>query len=98
MTPSEMLVIQYGQEKIDKAREITRDWPTNHVLCFDRKPSRVFYRDLASRKEISTDFTEEHIDIAAHRLPRGDSACIEWDSLNYEALGRKFAVYTFRRK
>jgi hypothetical protein len=95
MTPHEMLVLQHGQEKIDKAKAIARDCPTGYVIVLDRKTGQVFYRDADS--QIPTDFTEEHVRIA-HSFPPGDPARIERDRLNSEASGGKFDVYTVRGK
>ena len=97
MTPDEMLVIQHGQEKVDKARAIAGDCQTGYLVFLDRDAGRVFYQDAHSRKQIPTDFTEEHVRIA-HSFPPGDPARIERDRLNSEASGGKFDVYTVKGK
>jgi hypothetical protein len=93
MTHDEMLVIQHGQEKIDKARAIAGDCQTGYLVFLDRETGRVFYQGTHSRKQVQTDFTREHVDIAWHGFQPDDPARIEWNRLNSEASGGKFDVY-----
>ncbi len=91
-------VLKRGREKVDKAKKIARDCPSGYFVFFDRKASRVFYRDAHSPKEILTDFTEEHIDIAHREFSDYDPAFLRWDKLNSEQWHGKFDVYTVKGK
>ena len=59
-----------------------------------RESGRVFYKDVHSSKEIPTDFTKAHIDIAWHDFPQHDAAHINLDKMNSDYSDGKFDVYT----
>jgi len=98
MTSYEMLDLSYGQDTVNKAREIAGHCETGHFVFVDRKNGRVFYRDAHSTKTIPTDFTKEHVEIAWHSFHPSDPFRISWDQLNSDASDGKFDVYTVKGK
>lgn len=97
MTHDESINLKWGQEKVDKARQIVRNCPTGYHVVYDEKAVLVFYWEVRSLKEIPTDFTGEHIEIAHRDFLPQDPDYIAFEPHNSK-LGSGFFVYSVKGK
>lgn len=87
------MIFRHEPEDVEKAREMVRKCPTDCFTVLDPESGRVSYRN-DSTKEIPTEFTEEHVEIAHHVFPKWGEDHIVLDRHN---TGR-FRVYLVKRK
>lgn len=92
-----MTILNHDTEILAECRQISRKCPTGYLVVHDQETNRVYYRDVHSPKEISTNFTEAHIRAAKDLSPQ-DPDRLDWDRGNSESAGIRFDVYTARGK
>ncbi|MBS1853330.1 MAG: hypothetical protein JST79_20715 [Acidobacteria bacterium] len=94
----ELAILNYGQSKVERAKKIANECPVGYLVVHDCETGRVFYKDTNSDRTISTDFTEDDIQIAHRMLPPSHPTHLAWDRLNSTISEPRYVVYTARDK
>lgn len=93
VTPEELLVLARGQAAVDAAKKMVQNCPMNHAIVHDHDRQCVYYRNLDSGDDISTDYTESHIQIAHRDFPPEHPEHIRWDMGNTELAHHRRDYY-----